>query len=45
METKGKVLASGRVKILGEGDHYSGKVDFSGDEDADDSAKKPAPTK
>jgi hypothetical protein len=40
MESKGKVLASGRFKILGEGDHYSGKVDFSGDEDADDNAGK-----
>src|ERR1043165_8198198 len=33
MESKGKVLASGRFKILGEGEHYTGKVDFS-DEDA-----------
>jgi hypothetical protein len=35
MESKGKVLASGRFKILGEGEHYTGKVDFS-----DDDAKK-----
>lgn len=34
MESKGKVLASARFKILGEGEHYSGKVDFgSGDDD------------
>ena len=45
MESKGKVLASGRVKILGEGERFSGKVDFSGDEDADDGAKKPEPKK
>ena len=32
MESKGKVLASGRFKILGEGEHFSGKVDFSEDE-------------
>jgi hypothetical protein len=32
MENKGKVLASTRFKILGEGEHYSGKVDFSEDE-------------
>lgn len=35
MESKGKILASGRFKILGEGEHYTGKVDFS-----DDDAKK-----
>jgi hypothetical protein len=29
MENKGRILASGRFKILGEGEHYSGKVDFS----------------
>jgi hypothetical protein len=33
MESKGKILASGRFKILGEGERYTGKVDFS-DEDA-----------
>jgi hypothetical protein len=33
MESKGRVLASGRLKILGEGDKFSGKVDFS-EEDA-----------
>jgi hypothetical protein len=32
MENKGKVLASSRFKILGEGDRFSGKVDFSEDE-------------
>lgn len=32
MESKGKVLASSRFKILGEGEHFSGKVDFSEDE-------------
>lgn len=32
MESKGKVLASARFKILGEGEHYSGKVDFSNDD-------------
>ncbi len=37
MESKGKILASGRVKILGEGEHYTGKVDFS--EEADGKKK------
>jgi hypothetical protein len=32
MESKGKVLASTRFKILGEGERYNGKVDFSEDE-------------
>src|SRR4051812_44885305 len=32
MESKGKVLASSKFKILGEGEHHSGKVDFSADE-------------
>jgi len=32
MESKGKVLASSRFKILGEGEHFTGKVDFSEDE-------------
>jgi hypothetical protein len=32
MESKGKVLASGRFKILGEGERYTGKVDFSDDD-------------
>jgi hypothetical protein len=44
LESKGKVLASTHVKIIGEGDHYTGKVNFSDDEaagkDADDAAKK-----
>jgi len=34
MEHKGKVLASNRFKILGEGERYTGKVDFSEDEAA-----------
>jgi hypothetical protein len=32
MENKGKVLASSRFKILGEGEKFSGKVTFSEDE-------------
>jgi hypothetical protein len=32
MENKGKILASSRFKILGEGEHYTGKVDFSEEE-------------
>jgi hypothetical protein len=32
MEWKGRVLASGRLKILGEGDKFTGKVDFSEEE-------------
>ena len=32
IENKGNVLASGRFKILGEGERYSGKVNFSEDE-------------
>ena len=46
MENKGKVLASSRFKILGEGERFSGKVNFSedeangGDSDSDDGAKK-----
>ena len=32
MESKGKVLASNKFKIVGEGEHFSGKVDFSEDE-------------
>ena len=32
IENKGKVYASTRFKILGEGEHYSGKVNFSDDE-------------
>jgi hypothetical protein len=39
MESKGKVLASTRFKILGEGDRYTGKVNFSEDEA---NCKKPA---
>jgi hypothetical protein len=44
IESKGRVLASGLCKILGEGERYSGKVNFSEDEaggkDDDDDAKK-----
>jgi hypothetical protein len=32
MESKGKVLASNRFKILGQGERYTGKVDFSEEE-------------
>ena len=32
MENKGKVLASSRFKIVGEGDHFNGKVDFTEEE-------------
>jgi hypothetical protein len=32
MENKGKILASSRFKILGEGERYTGKVDFSEEE-------------
>ena len=32
MESKGRVLASNRFKIIGEGEHYSGKVNFSEEE-------------
>jgi hypothetical protein len=32
MESKGKVLASSRFKIVGDGERYTGKVDFSEDE-------------
>ena len=32
MESKGRVLASSRFKILGEGEKFTGKVDFSEDE-------------
>ena len=34
MENKGKVLASGRLKILGEGEKLTGKVNFSDEEAA-----------
>ena len=47
IENKGTVYASTRFKILGEGEHFSGKVNFSEDEaegkengDSDDDAKK-----
>ena len=44
IESKGKVYASGELRILGEGERFSGKVNFSEDEadgkDADDDAKK-----
>jgi hypothetical protein len=32
IENRGKVLASGRFKILGEGEKFTGKVNFSEDE-------------
>ena len=32
LESKGRVLATARFKILGEGDKYNGKVNFSEDE-------------
>jgi hypothetical protein len=38
MESKGKQLASTRFKILGEGERYTGKVDFS-EEEANGSKK------
>jgi hypothetical protein len=34
MESKGRVLASGRFKILGEGERFNGKVNFSEEEAA-----------
>lgn len=34
MESKGRVLASGRFKILGEGEKFNGKVNFSEEEAA-----------
>jgi len=45
IENKGKVLASTQIQIIGEGERFSGKVNFSeeeaaGKEDADDDAKK-----
>lgn len=33
MESKNKVLASGTFKVMGEGEKYTGKVDFSKDDD------------
>ena len=32
LESKGKILATSQFKILGQGDKYTGKVDFSEDE-------------
>lgn len=32
IESRGRVLASGKFKILGEGERYTGKVDFSEEE-------------
>ena len=37
MESKGHVMASAKFKILGEGEHYTGKVDFGSGDDNDDS--------
>jgi hypothetical protein len=34
MENKGRVLASSRFRILGQGERYNGKVDFSEEEAA-----------
>lgn len=39
MENRGKVLAAGKVKILGEGEKFTGKVDFS-EEEAANGAKE-----
>ena len=39
MENKGKVLASSRFKIIGQGEKYTGKVDFS-EEEANGGAKE-----
>ncbi|MCX5744708.1 MAG: hypothetical protein NT062_19650 [Proteobacteria bacterium] len=39
MESNNKVLASGTFKILGEGEKFTGKVDFSNDEDEDATPK------
>jgi len=33
IEANGRVVASGKFQILGEAEHYSGKVDFSDDSD------------
>jgi len=40
MESKGKILASARFTIKGEGEHYTGKVDFSNDDDEDEDKPK-----
>ncbi len=43
IENKGTIYATTRFKILGEGEHFSGKVNFSEDEaagDSDDDSKK-----
>jgi hypothetical protein len=44
IENKGTIYATTRFKILGEGEHFSGKVNFSEDDasdsDSDDGAKK-----
>jgi len=46
MESNGKVLASGRFRILGEQEKLSGKVDFSDDEASGrEEAKPPAAVK
>jgi len=36
LEVAGQAIAKGRFKILGEAEHYSGKVDFSEDETDDE---------
>jgi hypothetical protein len=40
MEIKNKPIATARIQITGEGEHYSGTVDFSDDEE-DEHAKQP----
>lgn len=40
MENKGKVLASNRFRILGQGERYTGKVDFSEEEAAGGAQKE-----
>lgn len=44
MEHKTKVLATARIQITGKVEQHTGTVDFN-DDDADDAAAKPEPTK
>ena len=44
MEYKNKVLATARIRITGEVEQHTGAVDFN-DDDADDAAAQPEPTK
>ncbi|HVV85330.1 MAG TPA: hypothetical protein VHE35_19845 [Kofleriaceae bacterium] len=39
IEVDGATVATGKFKILGEGEHFTGKVDFSADDDEDDDDK------